>query len=259
MDTTGKLNDIKLFLDEKVDQYNTLSYLETDPLQIPHRFEQKEDIEISAFLTALITWGNRKAIIQKASHLMHIMHQSPYHWLINNTPEETPELQTFYYRTLNSHDIVIILSRLKDIISHFGSLENYFNHLYQISGTSVKEMLENFYTGFTQGFPPRTRRHIANIGAGSAGKRLNMFLRWMVRKDSRGVDLGIWNFISASELYIPLDVHSGRVARKLGLLKSITDSWKAVEELTETLRSFDSQDPSKYDYALFGLGVFEKF
>ncbi len=259
MNTIISRSDIKLFLDEKVDQYNTLSYLATDPLQIPHRFEQKEDMEISAFLTSLITWGNRKAIIQKASYLMNSMHQSPYQWIINNKPEEVSELQTFYYRTLNSYDIVIILGRLREVILHFGNMENYFNYLYTKSGHSVKEMLEKFHNDFTQGFPDRTRRHIANIGAGSAGKRLNMFLRWMVRKDSRGVDLGVWKFISASELYIPLDVHSGRVARKLGLLKNINDSWKAVEELTERLRSYDSQDPAKYDYALFGLGVFEKF
>jgi uncharacterized protein (TIGR02757 family) len=251
--------ELKDFLDFKAKTFNTQSYIETDPLQIPHRFEIVPDIEIAAFLSSQLAWGNRKAIIKAANDLMLRMNNQPWEWIKLSATKELNVFNGFVYRTFNEQDIKFYIQSLRRILDEYGSLGVFFENLYSRNNKDVKQMLSAFHATFMKNAPPRTIRHLANIARGSAGKRLNMLLRWMVRSDTMKVDLGIWKFIPQSELYIPLDVHSGRVARKLGLLDRNADDWKSVEILTERLREFDPNDPVKYDYALFGLGVFEKF
>lgn len=251
--------EIRDFLDTKYKQYNNKSYIASDPIQVPHKFSKKADIEIGAFLAAQLAWGNRKAIIKSVSRLIDHMDNSPYEWLRYAKESDYKIFDNFVYRTFNSTDTKFFLSRLSEIINQYTTLGNFFEKIYRHTGNDIKLTLQQFRALFMEGSPLRTSRHMGDISRGSAVKRLNMFLRWMVRDDKKGVDFGIWKFIRPSELYIPLDVHSGRVARKLGLLDRKTDDWKAVNILTERLRDFDSEDPVKYDFALFGLGVFESF
>jgi uncharacterized protein (TIGR02757 family) len=251
--------EIKDFLELKVKAFNNQEYLKTDPLQIPHRYSNKKDMEISAFLTSQLAWGNRKAIIKSATTMLEAMGESPSEWLTEVKNHDLEVFDGFVYRTFNSLDLKYYAKQLGIILREYESLGNYFNSLYISGGSDVKMMLSLFYASFMNKAPQRTARHLANVDKNSAAKRLNMFLRWMVRSDSMKVDLGIWKFIPQSELYIPLDVHSGRVSRKLGLLDRNADDWKSVEILTSKLRQFDPSDPVKYDYALFGLGVFEGF
>ena len=252
-------NSMRDFLDSKVHQYNTLSYIESDPIQIPHRFSDINDIEISAFLAAQLAWGNRKSIIKSASRLIELMENSPYEWVKNATQNDFKVFNKFVYRTFNSVDTVYYIKKIQGIINNYNTLGNCFKHLYVSNGKNVREMLSAFYVLFMDAALQRTYKHLSNVSKGSAAKRLNLFLRWMVRNDIIKVDFGLWNFIPQNELYIPLDVHSSRVARKLNLLKRKTNDWKSVDELTQALKQFDPSDPAKYDYALFGLGIFEKF
>lgn len=252
-------NEIKDFLDLKVKAFNNQAYLETDPLQVPHRFSNIKDIEISAFLTSQLAWGNRKAIIKAASKVMELMEETPWEWITSSKEHNFDVFDDFVYRTFNGSDMKFYVQRIAEILHEYDSLGNYFEHLYIHSHKDIKTLLSLFYSSFMKDAPQRTARHLANVAKGSAGKRMNMFLRWMVRSDNMKVDLGIWKFIHQRELYIPLDVHSGRVSRKLGLLDRNSDDWKSVEILTSKLRQFDLDDPVKYDYALFGLGVFEGF
>lgn len=250
---------MKDFLDAKVRQYNVLAYIDSDPLQIPHRFSDIKDIEISAFFAAQLAWGNRKAIIKAASNLMNLLENSPYEWIKNATYNDFKVFDHFVYRTFNSIDAVYYLKKMQWIVNNYGTLGGCFKNLFVANNENVRDMLSAFHSMFTDEALPRTVRHLSNVSKGSAAKRLNLFLRWMVRADNINVDFGLWNFIPASKLYIPLDVHSSRVARKLELLKRNANDWKAVDELTQVLRKFDPLDPAKYDYALFGLGVFEGF
>ncbi len=246
--------EIKDFLEEKYDLYNRVSFIETDPISVPHRFSKKEDIEISAFLTATIAWGNRTSIIKNATRLMNLMSDEPYEFITKGTSRDHKKLETFVHRTFNGGDAIGFTRSLKNIYTKHGGLEKAFN------GNDARQAIIHFRKLFLAGeFPKRAHKHVSDPEANSSAKRLNMFLRWMVRKDKRGVDFGIWNNLSASALSCPLDVHSGNVARKLKLLKRKQNDWKAVEELDRKLRSFDPGDPVKYDFALFGLGVFEKF
>ena len=254
-----QINDIKEFLDFKVLKFSNQLYIDSDPIQIPHRFSSIPNIEGSAFLTAQLAWGNRKAIIKAADKLMSIMDNNPHEWIMNAEKSDFEKLNEFVYRTFNSTDLLFYVARLQEILKEHATLGNYFQHLYFSSNKNVKEMLGNFHLQFMQNAPQRSRKHLANVNAGSAGKRLNMFLRWMIRSDESKIDFGLWNFIQPSELFLPLDVHSGRVARKLGLLSRNANDWKSVELITLKLQEFDPVDPIKYDIALFGLGVFEKF
>jgi len=248
-------NELKEFLEEKTELYNRKKFIESDPISIPHRFTLKQDIEISAFLSATIAWGQRKSIIANAGKLMKLTGDSPYDFVLSANKKQLEKFSDFKHRTFNSTDVQQFISALKKIYSKHNSLENAF-----LSGKNNEERISDFHSEFTSYFTEsRTKKHIADPARGSAAKRINMFLRWMVRKDKNEVDFGIWNKIKPSELYCPLDLHSGNVARKLGLLKRAQDDWRAVEELTVNLRKFDSADPVKYDFALFGLGVFEKF
>jgi uncharacterized protein (TIGR02757 family) len=245
------------FLEAKYDQYNRPEFIETDPISIPHRFSRKEDIEIAAFLTATISWGNRPSIVKDAKKLLGMMDHTPYEFILHSGRYETEQFESFYHRTFNGTDCIFFLESLKNIYQHHDGLESLF---LPNDTTGIKGALCCFRSTFLEiDHPRRSEKHIADPYKGASAKRLLMFLRWMVRHDKRGVDFGLWKKITPSSLMCPLDVHSGNVARKLGLLQRKQNDWKAVEELTENLRQFDAEDPVKYDFALFGLGVFEKF
>jgi uncharacterized protein (TIGR02757 family) len=252
------IDEIKDFLDHKVTEFNRPEFIELDPISIPHRFSLKEDIEISAFLTATISWGNRKAILGTAGQMMQLMGESPYDFIMDSSDFNREKISEFYYRTFNGIDFAYFLSALKNIYSNHGGLENVFNEL--TTKCSVQESIGHFKQLFFElPHSSRTQKHISDPINGSAAKRINMMLRWLIRKDNKGVDFGIWKKISPSNLSIPLDVHSGNTARKLGLLKRKQNDAKAVTELDLVLRTFDGIDPVKYDFALFGLGVIEGF
>jgi len=245
------------FLELKALQYNKTAFIDSDPISIPHRFSRKEDIEISGFLTATLSWGQRKSIIQKSLLLMQLLDDSPYDFIMNANEQDLKSVEKFVYRTFNGVDCLYFIRALQQLYRSEGGMETAFTSVFSEGAYSAISNFRNIFTGI--GDPTRTGRHLANPLQGSAAKRLNMFLRWMVRKDENGVDFGIWQNISPALLICPLDVHSGRVARKLGLLNRTSNDRKAAEELTAALRNFDRIDPVKYDFALFGLGVFEQF
>tara|TARA_B110001450_G_scaffold84944_1_gene80783 strand:+ start:1352 stop:2116 length:765 start_codon:yes stop_codon:yes gene_type:complete len=251
-------SELKEFLDEKVIEYNTPQFIDSDPIQIPHLFTIKEDIEISGFLAATIAWGNRKMIIKNSHKMMQLMGESPYDFIMNHKEAHLENLEGFVHRTFNSIDFSYFIKALKHIYTKHNGLESIFvTHQKNNSLQSAIHELKKIF--FEIDHPLRTMKHISDPLKGSAAKRLNMWLRWMVRNDNTGVDFGIWKSISTSVLSCPLDVHSGNVARKLGLLKRKQNDAKALMELDTSLRKLDTNDPTKYDFALFGLGVFEKF
>ncbi|WP_452602575.1 TIGR02757 family protein [Pontimicrobium sp. MEBiC06410] len=250
--------ELKDFLDSKVEQYNNLNFIDSDPVQIPHKFNTKEDIEIAGFLSATIAWGNRKSIINNANKMMHLLEQSPYDFVINHTDSDLEKLTTFVHRTFNGTDFITFIKGLQHIYKTYGGLEAIFAK--HAEKDSLQQAIHHFKCYFFEiEHLQRTQKHISDPLKNSAAKRINMFLRWMVRKDNAGVDFGIWNTISPASLSCPLDVHSGNVARKLGLLKRKQNDGKALLELDAALRALDNTDPVKYDFALFGLGVFEGF
>lgn len=249
---------LKEFLDEKVEQYNNPKFIESDPIQIPHQFTRKEDIEISGFLVATIAWGNRKSIINNGNKLIEIMGNSPYDFVMEFNSDQEDKLSRFVHRTFNSDDLTYFIYALQNMYCHHQGMEHIF------ATYSGKDSLQPAIHHFKKIFfelphQKRTEKHVSDPMKNSAAKRINMFLRWMVRKDTRGVDFGIWNSISPSKLSCPLDVHSGNVARKLGLLTRKQNDARALAELDNSLRDMDSDDPVKYDFALFGLGIFENF
>ncbi|HNP66748.1 MAG TPA: TIGR02757 family protein [Aequorivita sp.] len=250
--------ELKSFLDEKVNLYNNPKFIETDPIQIPHLFTLKEDIEITGFLVATISWGNRKSIINNGNRLVEMMGSSPYDFVMNFSEEQSESLSNFVHRTFNNEDLAYFLKSLQNIYKNHGGLETLFSK--HAKKDSMQPAIHHFKkTFFELPHPSRTQKHISDPLKNSAAKRINMFLRWMVRNDATGVDFGIWKSIDSSQLSCPLDVHSGNVARKLKLLKRKQNDAKALLELDNSLRKLDSQDPVKYDFALFGLGVFERF
>ena len=251
-------SEIKGFLDSKVDEYNNVRFIESDPIQIPHRFSLKEDIEISGFLTSAIAWGNRKMIIRNAEKMMDLMGNSPYDFIMEHREHHLESLEGFVHRTFNATDLRFFILSLKNIYQNHQGLESVFakNATKDSLQTSIHRFKKIF---FEIGHPPRTQKHISDPLKGSAAKRINMYLRWMVRNDDKGVDFGIWKSISPTRLSCPLDVHSGNVARKLGLIQRKQNDAKALAELDTSLRKMNPSDPVKYDFALFGLGVFEKF
>jgi len=291
-------SELKSFLDEKVIQYNTLDFIETDPVQIPHLFSLKEDIEIAGFLSATIAWGNRKMIIKNSQKMMDLMGNSPYDFVLSHSEKDLEPLETFVHRTFNGKDFATFIKGLQHIYNNHGGLEAVFskkindnsnsndndndndndngninvndnsngnnnenrnenrNEKYLNLQNNIHEFKKIFFEIEHQ---YRTQKHISDPLNGSAAKRINMYLRWMCRQDNKGVDLGVWKCISPSLLSCPLDVHSGNVARKLGLLTRKQNDGKALAELDLKLRELDPKDPVKYDFALFGLGVFEGF
>lgn len=255
-----KLNktELKIFLDEKVLQYNHPKFIESDPIQVPHQFSKKEDIEIAGFLTATIAWGNRKSIIKNAHRMMHLLDNSPYDFIMNHKEADLKALLPFVHRTFNGYDFIQFVHSLKHIYRHHDGLEAVFSKYAE--SNSIQNSIHHFKTHFFEiEHLERTKKHVSDPLKNSAAKRINMYLRWMVRNDNNGVDFGIWKSLSPSQLSCPLDVHSGNVARKLGLLKRKQNDAKALSELDKALRKLDPTDPVKYDFALFGLGVFEGF
>jgi len=249
---------LKDFLDSKVDQYNNPKFIESDPIQIPHRFDRKEDIEISSFLTSTIAWGNRKSIITSAQRMMDLLDNAPYDFIINHEETDLKPLLSFVHRTFNGEDLIQFVESLKHIYDEHNGMEAIFSKY--AKHDSLQKAINKFKTHFFEiEHLPRTQKHISDPLKNSAAKRMNMFLRWMIRQDQTGVDFGIWKTLSPSQLSCPLDVHSGNVARKLGLLKRKQNDAKALFELDNSLRKLDPIDPVKYDFALFGLGVFEEF
>ncbi|TVQ88250.1 MAG: TIGR02757 family protein [Bacteroidetes bacterium] len=249
---------IKNFLDQKFEQYNSPLFIASDPISIPHRYSLKEDREISGFLSATISWGQRKSIVQNAKRLMLLMDDAPYDFILHFRENDLLRFEGFVHRTFNYEDLSVFLYALKNIYQVHGGMEKVFSDGFRNGGIAHSvSYFRNIF--FELPHEKRTRKHVSDPLSGSSAKRINMFLRWMVRNDNRGVDFGIWNRIRPDQLICPLDIHSGRVARKLGLLNRKQDDWKAAGELTENLRLLDSSDPVKYDFALFGLGVFEKF
>lgn len=238
-------------LEQNFKRFNRPDFVEDDPIAIPHQFEKKEDIEISAFLAAIIAWGQRITIIRNANRLMELMDHAPLDFVINHRESDLKRFQGFVHRTFNADDLTYFIHALRHIYLEKDGLESAF-----LNGRDYKSRIANFKALF---FEPehlkRSEKHLANPLKGSSAKRINMFLRWMVRKDPHGVDFGIWDSHKQSELMIPLDIHTSTVGRKLGLLKRKQDDWKAVEELTTALAEYDANDPAKYDFALFGMGV----
>ncbi len=246
--------EIYQLLEEKYDQFNRKSFIEPDPIAIPHLFSKNEDIEIAGFLSATIAWGQRKTIVKNAHSLVELMDMAPYDFVLNHSEKDLKRFDNFKHRTFNSIDLNYFICSLRNIYLNHGGLEHTF------VADNMQLGIGNFKkTFFSIDHPSRTTKHVSDPLKNSSAKRINMFLRWMVRKDNRGVDFGIWKNIPTQNLMCPLDVHSGNVARKLGLLKRTQNDWKAVIELTESLRKMDVNDPVKYDFSLFGLGVFEKF
>lgn len=239
-------------LNEAYEKYNGKNFIENDPVSVPHLFSKKEDIEIAGFLAATLAWGNRKSIIKNAKSLVERMDHAPHDFIQSHSKKDLKHFEKFVHRTFNGTDCIFFMTSLKNIYINEGGLEKVFNKVKADAGQRI--------TGFRKIFLEtahlkRSEKHISNPAANSSAKRLCMYLRWMVRKDKKGVDFGIWKSISPAELCLPLDVHTGYVGRRLGLLKRKQDDWKAVEEITSVLKTIDPKDPVKYDFALFGLGV----
>lgn len=295
-------NELRDFLEKKVLEYNHFSFIEKDPISVPHRFSKKQDIEIAGFFAAIFSWGNRTTIIQKSNELMKGMEESPYDFIKNHQPADLKRFLTFKHRTFNSTDLLYFIRFLQSHYSHSDSLESAFllhslsekmdypgtiilrdkkrksiqsksnsagkkSSIFQreINLTDDSEIVKKGLTVFYNRFfspedaPRRTQKHIANPEKNSTCKRLNMYLRWMVRKDKPGVDFGIWKNFSAADLICPVDLHVARVAREFGLISRKQTDWETAMELTIALRIMDKKDPVKFDFALFGLGVMEKY
>ncbi len=253
---------IKQLLDQKVKQYNHIDFIEKDPISIPHLYTKQQDIEIAAFFAAIFAWGNRTTIIQKSKGLLERMDNAPFEYCTQHQAKDLKKLIGFAHRTFNDRDLLYCIAFFKHHYANQKSLETAF-FMDQHSGKKVKTVaagLVNFKNYFfsLEDAPYRTKKHIASPENGSTCKRLNMFLRWMVRKDQHGVDFGLWKTISPADLIIPIDVHVARVSRSFGLISRPQIDWLTALELTEYCRTLDARDPVKYDFALFSLGVTEK-
>ncbi|RMG67457.1 MAG: TIGR02757 family protein [Bacteroidetes bacterium] len=249
---------LQQILDDSHDRYNRPGFIEEDPISIPHMFSRREDIEIAGFLTALIAWGRRSSILASAHRLVRAMDMAPYEFVCHGSEEDWARLAGFVHRTFNGQDALALIKALRRVYATYGTLEGIFAEGLPPGSPDVgvaivhaREVLAS-----DPDFPARTHKHLANPARGSSAKRINMFLRWMVRKDARGVDFGLWSRIQPAQLICPLDVHTGNVARALGLLTRKQNDWKAAQTLTGCLRAFCPEDPVRYDFSLFGLGVY---
>lgn len=244
--------DLKEYLDFKANQYECPSFIENDPIQIPHRYTRKEDIEIAAFFMASLAWGNRLSILKSGDRLMELFGDDPYNFIMDYKSQKP---LPFVHRTFNGIDLTFFCRSLKYLYQNEEGLEGAFSNLDE-KETGLKMRISNFRTVFLETtHEQRSEKHISNPLKNSACKRLVMFLRWMVRSNEKGVDFGLWNHIPKSELYVPLDIHTGNIARNLGILKRKQNDWKTNDELIGKLRKLDAEDPAKYDFALFGIGV----
>jgi len=259
--------DLKAFLNRKVKEYNRPAFIAADPICVPHSFDRKQDIEIAAFFAATFAWGNRTTIIGKCRELMGLMDNSPHDFVLNHKPRQLKALEGFCHRTFNTTDLLYFISFLQHHYKKSDSLEEAFvgkalsREDEGLSSEPIENYLNHFYSYFfsLEDAPDRTRKHIAAPMKHSACKRLNMFLRWMVRTDKSGVDFGLWKNIHPSQLICPLDLHVARVAKRFQLIGRPHSDWQSALELTHQLRKFDPDDPAKYDFALFALGVLERF
>jgi len=251
------LSELKDFLDKKVDLYNNPSFIEDDPISIPHLFKIKQDIEIAGFWAAILAWGQRRTIINKCKELFEMMDFAPYDFVLNHSESDLKRLENFKHRTFNATDTLYFIHFFNHYYREHDSLESAF--VLKNTDEGVRNRLISFHHQFfaLDDYPARTKKHVPTPERKSACKRINMFLRWMVRKDNKGVDFGIWNDINPSELICPCDLHVDRVARRLGLISRKQTDWQTALELTENLKKLDPTDPVKYDFALFGLGVIE--
>lgn len=246
---------LRELLEELHDRFNREEFIEADPISVPHSFSRKEDREIAGLLASTIAWGNRKAIVSSAHRMMRYMDNAPYDFVVNSSEGELDTLSSYVHRTFNGEDFKDFVRGMRHIINKWGSIGDFFECRYQTTG-DLRRVLSEFRREFhAVEHNPHSEKHISSIDKGAACKRLCMYLRWMVREDNRGVDFGLWRRIPMSALYMPLDVHTGRVGRSLGLLSRKQSDWRAVEELTESLRAFDGDDPVRYDYSLFGVGI----
>ncbi len=253
-------DSLQQLLNHKASQYEHPSFIENDPISVPHRFSKKQDIEIAGFITAIISWGNRKSIIQNSRTCMRLMDDSPHDFILHHQDKDLKRFEGFVHRTFNQTDLLYFIYRLQQHYKQHDSLEEAFASRHVDLIKDVKELLINFHNYFfdSEFAPQRTRKHVSTPLRKSACKRLNMFLRWMVRPANKGVDFGLWRKLKPHQLICPLDVHVQHVARELGLLYRKQNDWQAAEELTASLRILDADDPVKYDYALFGIGVMER-
>ena len=252
---------LKELLEEKYHQYNTAAFIEDDPIVIPKKFKQLQDIEIAGFIAATLAWGQRPTIISKCNSFISLMDNSPYDFILHHSESDLKVFEKFKHRTFNSTDTLYFIEFFKNHYSKYSSLEDAFLCNLVSEEANIEKGLINFQQYFfsLDSSPQRTRKHVSTPLNNSACKRINMFLRWMVRKDQSGVDFGIWKRIQPSQLICPCDVHVDRIGRKLGLITRKQTDWKTALELTNNLRLYDKDDPVKYDYALFGLGIYEKF
>lgn len=253
-------NNLKEFLDSKVDFYNQPSFIANDPICIPHLYTKKQDIEIAGFFAAIFSWGNRTTIINKSRELLHLMDNAPHQFVLQHQKKDLQKLEGFKHRTFNTTDLLYCIEFFNMHYSKNKSLETAFTDGIHKKDETIENGLKGFYNYFFSlpHIPERTKKHIASPEKKSSCKRLNMYLRWMVRNDNKGVDFGIWKNISPSQLVIPIDVHVARVAKRFNLLQNNKTDWQTALELTAYLRTLDAADPVKYDFALFGTGVMEK-
>lgn len=249
---TARWIETKERLDELYEKYNDRSFFATDPIAIPSEYSRREDIEIAGLLSSVIAWGRRDMIYRNAKHLQSLLAPSPYEFVMNASDDDLKRLEVFVHRTFNGRDLISFVAALRRMYGEYGTLGDYFEQEYARTN-DMKDVLSQFRRDFFMvSHEARCEKHIGSVDRGAACKRLNMMLRWFVRKDN--VDLGIWTGIPASALYLPLDVHSANISREFGLLERRQNDWKAVEEVTAALREFSPEDPVKYDFALFGLG-----
>ena len=268
---TNSLTNLRTFLDRKVDEYNTPAFISSDPISIPHMFSKPQDIEIAGFFAAIFSWGNRTTIINKSKELMQLMDNAPHQFILHHEDKDRKRLLGFKHRTFNATDLLYFIEFFRWHYSRYDSLEDaflrsddhlsgFYRYFFQLDQlASAKDSLDSPASEGLPAAPPRTHKHIASPEKNSSCKRLNMFLRWMVRQDNRGVDFGLWKRITPAKLVCPLDVHVGRVARRFNLMTRTQTDWQSALELTDYLITLDPGDPVKYDFALFGLGVMEKF
>lgn len=251
---------LKPFLEAKVAHYDQPAFIDGDPVSIPHRYSTLQDIEIAGLFAAILAWGNRTTIINKCRELMSLFDDAPYDFILNHQPRERMRLMSFVHRTFNGLDLLYFVEYLQHYYMNINSLEHAFSGHMSPDDPTVEKGLIGFHKMFFMlEHPDRTRKHISTPARNSACKRLNMYLRWMVRKDENGVDFGVWSHIKPSQLVCPVDVHVARVAARLGMIEKAEANWRTAVQLTEQLKELDPEDPVKYDFALFGLGVVEKY